>query len=246
MSTVIQSGFPMTRDKPFHWRPRAPASRRGRPCREDGGRCAERHADAGAALEASVLGAAADVLTADERRRDRLRARDIDVLTAPDAPAAIHRREPPGRARDRSIKGRGERAVLERRLAGAAAIATARAGKMKRVQIGAEPFRVRPVCPNGVIEIMTRFGVAAASVAYRGPSRRARRACILDDDVDPGGETAREVTATRVVTSRVMPRLLVLRRRRTGLLWMRDVVRNGPQVREGSPLGGSTFSTSAP
>ena len=109
--------------------------------REDRGGRAERHADAGAALELAVLRVAADVLAADEGRGDRLGARDVDVLAAADALAAVDRGQAPGRRRDRAVEVGGERAVLERRLAGPAAVAAARAREMEGVQVGSRASR---------------------------------------------------------------------------------------------------------
>ena len=60
--------------------------------RDDGGRCTERHADACARLEHSVLSVPADVLAADKQCGENLRAGDIDVLAAACLFASIYRR----------------------------------------------------------------------------------------------------------------------------------------------------------
>ena len=81
------------------------------------------HADAGSLVETAVLGITADILAADESRGNRLGTGNIDMLTATDQLAAINGRHAPGcRADGTEIIGR-ERAMLQRHLARAPAIA---------------------------------------------------------------------------------------------------------------------------
>ncbi len=116
---------------------------------EDRGGGAQGHPHARAALEHTVLRVPADVLAADEHRRDRLRAGDVEVLAAAGALPPPHRRQAPRGAGHPAEEVGGEGAVLQRRLVGPPAVAAARRRQVERVQVVAVPVAVGARLPEG-------------------------------------------------------------------------------------------------
>ena len=156
---------------------------------QDGGRCAERHAHAGARLEYTVLGHAADVLRSDEERRDDLGAGDVDLLAGAHALAARHGGDAPGCGGVGAEELGGEGAVLQGGLAGSPAVAAAGGREVEGVQIRALPVGIGPGLAERRDGDHHQVGVAGGERrVVETPVAHAPGLVVLDEHVGPRHE----------------------------------------------------------
>jgi hypothetical protein len=165
---------------------------------DDGGGRAQRHPHPGAPVEDAVLGVTADVLAAHEGGGDGLGAGGVHQLAASHPLPSVDRRQAPGGGAHGSEEVGGEGPVLERRLAGATAVAVARAGEVVGVQVAAGPLAVGTGLAEGRDrdDHQVRIQLLEARVV-EAQLADALRGVIVDQDVGPLQQPEQQVATLR-------------------------------------------------